>query len=100
MGLEVSVVQMSGFLPSVVGAHGLPDDWHPYGPEPGHDKDGIRTPAAITVAAGAVTISATQDGTTGAALPESEPAALSLAPGDPATGQPEDYPERAPRRLG
>jgi licheninase len=34
------------------------------------------------------------------ALPESEPAELSLAPGDPATGQPDDYPERAPRRLG
>ena len=45
---------------------GLPGDWHPYGPEPGHDKQGIRTPEAITVADGVVTISATQDGTTGA----------------------------------
>jgi beta-glucanase (GH16 family) len=45
---------------------GLPGDWHPYGPEPGHDKEGIRTPEAITVADGTVTISATQDGTTGA----------------------------------
>ncbi len=34
------------------------------------------------------------------ALPESEPAELSPAPGDPATGQPSDYPQRAPRRLG
>jgi beta-glucanase (GH16 family) len=45
---------------------GLPPDWHPYGPEPGHAKNGIRTPEAITVADGAVTITATQDGTTGA----------------------------------
>ena len=187
---------------------GLPGDWHPYGPEPGHDEKGIRTPEAITVADGVVTISATQDGTTGAmswhpgqrygrweacvrseaasgglnallllwpvaedfpvggeidwmeimsddrqetsfflhygpdndqdygsvrhdstrpmnmtmqldyfppaggpaamhmdwamqwALPEGEPAELSLAPGDPATGQPDDFPGSAPRRLG
>ncbi|WP_170309036.1 glycoside hydrolase family 16 protein [Pseudonocardia hierapolitana] len=45
---------------------GLPGDWHPYGPEPGHDKKGIRTPEAISVADGVVTISATRDGTTGA----------------------------------
>jgi len=31
------------------------------------------------------------------ALPESEPATLSLAPGDPATGQPRLYPDRKPR---
>jgi hypothetical protein len=34
------------------------------------------------------------------ALPESEPAELTLAPGSNATGQPKDFPERAPRRLG
>jgi licheninase len=34
------------------------------------------------------------------ALPESEPATLSLAPGDPATGQPELFPDRVPRVLG
>ena len=45
---------------------GLPPDWHPYGPEPGHDRKGVRTPAAITVADGAATITATADGTTGA----------------------------------
>jgi licheninase len=45
---------------------GLPPDWHPYGPEPGHAKRGTRTPDAITVADGAVTITATRDGTTGA----------------------------------
>ncbi|GEL17882.1 hypothetical protein PA7_17190 [Pseudonocardia asaccharolytica DSM 44247 = NBRC 16224] len=220
----------------------LPPDWHAYGPEPGHNKQGVRTPDAITVSAGVATIRGTVDGTTGAmswhpgqrfgrweacvrsdpahggfnallllwpvaedfpvggeidwmeimsddrqetsfflhygtdnqqdygsvrhdstqwsayalewtpermtayvngepwytntdtdhfpprpmnmtmqldyfppaagdaamhldwakqwALPESEPAELSLAPGDPATGQPRDYPERAPRRLG
>ena len=33
------------------------------------------------------------------ALPESEPATLSLAPGDPATGQPRLYPDRKPRPL-
>ncbi|NMI01979.1 family 16 glycosylhydrolase [Pseudonocardia acidicola] len=33
------------------------------------------------------------------ALPESVAATLSLAPGDPATGQPRDYPDRAPRML-
>jgi licheninase len=33
------------------------------------------------------------------ALPESEPAALSLAPGDPATGQWRMYPDRKPRPL-
>ena len=45
---------------------GLPPDWHPYGPEVGHDKKGVRTPAAITVADGVATITATADGTTGA----------------------------------
>ena len=45
---------------------GLPPDWHPYGPEVGHDEKGVRTPQAITVADGAATISATADGTTGA----------------------------------
>jgi hypothetical protein len=44
----------------------LPADWHPYGPEPGHDRKGVRTPAAITVADGMATITGTQDGTTGA----------------------------------
>jgi Glycosyl hydrolases family 16 len=45
---------------------GLPPDWHPYGPEVGHDKKGVRTPQAITVADGVATITATADGTTGA----------------------------------
>jgi Glycosyl hydrolases family 16 len=45
---------------------GLPPDWHPYGPEVGHDEKGVRTPQAITVVDGAATISATADGTTGA----------------------------------
>ena len=45
---------------------GLPPDWHPYGPEVGHDEKGVRTPQAITVADGVATITATADGTTGA----------------------------------
>ena len=45
---------------------GLPPDWHPYGPEVGHDKKGVRTPAAITVSAGVATITGAADGTTGA----------------------------------
>ena len=45
---------------------GLPADWHPYGPEPGHQRSGLRTPAAITVADGIATIRGTTDGTTGA----------------------------------
>ena len=45
---------------------GLPPDWHPYGPEVGHDKKGVRTPAAITVNDGVATITGTADGTTGA----------------------------------
>ncbi|MDT7616698.1 MAG: hypothetical protein QOF00_4145 [Pseudonocardiales bacterium] len=45
---------------------GLPADWHPYGPEPGHERNGERTPAAITVADGVATITGTADGTTGA----------------------------------
>ncbi len=45
---------------------GLPPDWHPYGPEVGHAKQGVRTPEAITVADGVATITATADGTTGA----------------------------------
>ena len=44
----------------------VPPDWHPYGPEPGHAKKGIRTPDAVTVADGAMTIRGDQDGTTGA----------------------------------
>jgi licheninase len=44
----------------------LPADWHPYGPEPGHDRKGLRTPAAVTVADGAATITGTADGATGA----------------------------------
>ncbi|WP_130289152.1 glycoside hydrolase family 16 protein [Pseudonocardia sediminis] len=44
----------------------VPPDWHPYGPEPGHDKQGTRTPEAITVADGMMSINAEQDGTTGA----------------------------------
>jgi licheninase len=45
---------------------GLPPDWHPYGPEVGHDRKGVRTPEAVTVADGAATITATAHGTTGA----------------------------------
>jgi hypothetical protein len=45
---------------------GLPPDWHPYGPEVGHNKKGVRTPEAITTADGVVTIAGTADGTTGA----------------------------------
>ncbi|MCE0763407.1 glycoside hydrolase family 16 protein [Pseudonocardia kujensis] len=44
----------------------LPPDWHPYGPEPGHDEKGTRTPDAITVANGQVTVSGDEQGTTGA----------------------------------
>lgn len=44
----------------------LPPDWHPYGPEPGHDRNGTRTPDAITVSGGEATITGTADGTTGA----------------------------------
>lgn len=44
----------------------VPPDWHPYGPEPGHAKKGTRTPDAVTVAGGAMSINGTQDGTTGA----------------------------------
>ncbi len=44
----------------------VPPDWHPYGPEPGHDKQGIRTPEAVSVADGMMSINAKQDGTTGA----------------------------------
>ncbi|OLM17069.1 MULTISPECIES: glycoside hydrolase family 16 protein [unclassified Pseudonocardia] len=44
----------------------LPPDWHPYGPEPGHDKQGIRTPDQVSVADGAMTIRGDEDGTTGA----------------------------------
>ncbi|MCW2716519.1 glycoside hydrolase family 16 protein [Pseudonocardia sp.] len=44
----------------------LPTDWHPYGPEPGHTRNGTRTPEAISVADGNVTITGTADGTTGA----------------------------------
>ena len=34
-------------------ADGLPADWHPYGPEVGHDKKGARTPEALVEAIGA-----------------------------------------------
>ncbi|MFP5072943.1 glycoside hydrolase family 16 protein [Pseudonocardia nantongensis] len=44
----------------------VPPDWHPYGPEPGHDKQGIRTPEAVTVADGQMTINGDEQGTTGA----------------------------------
>ncbi|WP_132421910.1 glycoside hydrolase family 16 protein [Pseudonocardia endophytica] len=44
----------------------VPPDWHPYGPEPGHAKNGTRTPDAVTVAGGAMSINGSQDGTTGA----------------------------------
>lgn len=44
----------------------VPPDWHPYGPEPGHNKKGTRTPEAVTVADGAMTIEADAQGTTGA----------------------------------
>lgn len=44
----------------------VPPDWHPYGPEPGHAKNGTRTPDAVTVGGGAMSINGTQDGTTGA----------------------------------
>lgn len=30
----------------------VPPDWHPYGPEPGHNEKGTRTPEAVTVADG------------------------------------------------
>ncbi|MDQ4118535.1 MAG: glycoside hydrolase family 16 protein, partial [Actinomycetota bacterium] len=44
----------------------VPPDWHPYGPEPGHAKKGTRTPEAVTVGGGVMSINGTQDGTTGA----------------------------------
>lgn len=44
----------------------VPPDWHPYGPEPGHNKKGTRIPEAVTVADGAMSISAAADGNTGA----------------------------------
>ncbi|SFN77594.1 Beta-glucanase, GH16 family [Pseudonocardia ammonioxydans] len=44
----------------------VPPDWHPYGPEPGHNKKGTRTPEQVSVADGAMTIRGEQDGTTGA----------------------------------
>jgi hypothetical protein len=44
----------------------LPPDWHPYGPEPGHDKKGRRTPDQITVADGVVTVAGDEQGDTGA----------------------------------
>jgi hypothetical protein len=33
---------------------GLPGDGHPYGPEVGHDKKGVRSPDAVTVEDGIV----------------------------------------------
>ncbi|GAA1862035.1 hypothetical protein GCM10009836_47890 [Pseudonocardia ailaonensis] len=44
----------------------LPPDWHAYGPEPGHMEDGTRSPDAVTVEDGAVTISGDEEGNTGA----------------------------------
>jgi len=44
----------------------LPPDWHAYGPEPGHDKQGTRSPEQITVADGVVTLAGAEDGTTAA----------------------------------
>ncbi|MFP5022824.1 glycoside hydrolase family 16 protein [Pseudonocardia phyllosphaerae] len=44
----------------------LPPDWHSYGPEPGHDKKGVRTPDKISVGDGQMTIRSDQEGTTGA----------------------------------
>ncbi|WP_345417945.1 glycoside hydrolase family 16 protein [Pseudonocardia xishanensis] len=44
----------------------LPPDWHAYGPEPGHDKKGTRSPAQITVADGVVTLAGDEDGNTAA----------------------------------
>lgn len=44
----------------------LPPDWHAYGPEPGHDKKGQRTPEQITVADGVVTVAGDEQGDTGA----------------------------------
>ncbi len=44
----------------------VPPDWHPYGPEPGHAKKGTRTPEAVTVGGGVMSINGSQDGTTGA----------------------------------
>ncbi|BBG00547.1 hypothetical protein PSA01_35360 [Pseudonocardia saturnea] len=48
------------------GSDEVPPDWHPYGPEPGHAKNGIRTPDAVTVADGVMSINADAEGTTGA----------------------------------
>lgn len=44
----------------------LDPTWHPYGPEPGHAKNGIRTPEQITVADGNVTLTGKEGGTTAA----------------------------------
>jgi hypothetical protein len=44
----------------------LPSDWHAYGPEPGHAKKGTRTPDAVTLEDGVVTITGQKDGATGA----------------------------------
>ena len=45
---------------------GLDRDWHPYGPEPGHNGAGIRDPKQVSVAAGVATLTSTADGTTAA----------------------------------
>jgi hypothetical protein len=44
----------------------LDPTWHPYGPEPGHEQRGTRTPAAMSMSGGNVTISSDGKGTTGA----------------------------------
>ncbi|MEV1295866.1 family 16 glycosylhydrolase [Pseudonocardia sp. NPDC049635] len=48
------------------GVDEVPPDWHPYGPEPGHAKNGVRTPDAVTVTDGVMSITADAEGTTGA----------------------------------
>lgn len=44
----------------------VPPDWHPYGPEPGHNKKGTRSAEQVTVVDGAMTIEADAEGNTGA----------------------------------
>jgi hypothetical protein len=44
----------------------LPPDWHAYGPEPGHDEKGTRSPQQITVKDGLVTLAGDGDGNTAA----------------------------------
>ena len=44
----------------------LPPDWHAYGAEPGHDKQGTRSPDQITVADGVATLAGDEQGNTAA----------------------------------